>query len=476
MYSLMSDAHELELWMAALLILPLLLLSSPAPARAAQDHAPSATPALRYFQYWAKYGDRAARPGDYRELSFELSPGRMNVFGPAPGSRFCGPVGASVLRELSALLAGMPLRDWEGALPEGSSRDAFDLLREHGETHCVWSLTLVFMEDAQGNAPARIRLSGMDDGRSPQRLRGEAALARFFAAQCQLAQAAAPRRVEYLEYLAGSGEQRVRYGLHAEDGKIRLTRMRQGEQISEYVHASILSRLDSLIRSHNLDSWHGFTGAGGDVRAASAFDLQLQFDTQQEIRASGKTDRPGGTPPRFAEVDGALRTLLDGALGGDAAGRPDGEAPGSLREFSFSTGGMSADSHISYELYRRRDAAGPRMVLRRQRGIHGDAKEVILDKSALNGLESYIQELNLSAWNGFRGNAKDVLDGAQFGLRIRFADGSIIAASGSNAWPEAYGTRTKALFRYLDALLARDSGAAQPQETDTASNSTGSQP
>ena len=46
-----------------------------------------------------------------------------------------------------------------------------------------------------------------------------------------------------------------------------------------------------------------------------------------------------------------------------------------------------------------------------------------------------------------------MLDGARFGLRIGYADGTVIEASGNNAWPSEYGKRTKALFQYLDGLL-----------------------
>ncbi|MGE9984961.1 hypothetical protein ACQRA4_04740 [Desulfovibrio sp. SGI.169] len=448
--------------MMSLIVSALLSLFIPSQALAAAGEAPSAAPAISYFQYWVKYGDKAARPAEYRELSFELTRSSMSVFVPAPGVNFCGPVDKSVHEELSLLVAGLDLRDWKGVLPENSSKDVFDLLRENDGTKCVWALRLVFMDDPRGNTPARIRLSGMDDGRSPKRLRAEAALTRFFAAQGELARAATPRLIENVEYRAGSGKNGVRYGLYAQDGRVILNRTRQGERISEYVNVGVLSRLDALIQNYELDKWHGFKGANFDSRVASAFDARLKFDTLQEINARGNTDRTGGTPPHFAEVDAALRKLLDDALGGDAAGTPNTENLGNLREFSFSTGEMSADSMFSYEIYRRRDAAGPRMVLRRKRGIGGEPKEAILDKSSLDGLEACIRELNLSAWNGFRGKARFVLDGGSFGLRIGYADGTVIEASGSNAFPPEYGKRTEALFLYLDGLLDQP-GSVEPR-------------
>ena len=444
--------------MMRLILSALLTLLTPSLALAAEGEAAPAAPAIRYFQYWVEYGDKAARPGEYQSFSVELSSGRLNVFGPARGVKFGGPVDESVLRELSTLVAGLDLRGWEGALPENASKDAFDLRREHGEKNCVWMMTIVFREDESGNAPERLKLAGMDDGRASKRLQAEAALTHFFVAQAERARAVTPRHIKQMGYSAMSGENAIWYGLSADEGKIRLQRSlwrAQGECMSEseYVNVDILSRLDALIENYELDKWHGFKGANFDSRVASAFNMQLEFDTLQEINASGNTDRSGGTPPHFAEVDAALRKLLDDALGGDAAGTHDAENLGPIREFSFSTGGMSMDSFIRYEIYRRRDAGGPRMVLRRQRGVHGEPEEAILDKSTLEDLAAFIRELNLSTWNGFNRSARDVLDGARFGLRIGYADGTVIEASGNNAWPSEYGKRTKALFQYLDGLL-----------------------
>lgn len=452
------DWHEWKRWLIMVTVSALSSLVLSSPALAVEGEVPPAAPAIRYFQYWVEYGDKAARPGNYQSFSVELGSGRLNVFGPVRGVNFGGPVDESVLRELSTLVAGLDLRGWEGALPENSSRDVFDLRREHGEKNCVWMMTIVFSEDESGNAPERLKLAGIDDGRASKRLQAEAALTHFFVAQAERARAVTPRHIEHMGYSAMSGENAVWYGLSVEEGKVRLQRSlrrTEGKCISEseYVNVDILSRLDALIQNYELDKWHGFKGANFDSRVASAFNVRLKFDTLQEISASGNTDRSGGTPPHFAEVDAALRKLLDDALGGDAAGTPDAENLGPIREFSFSTGGMSMDSFIRYEIYRRRDAGEPRMVLRRQRGVHGEPEETILDKSTLEELAAFIRELNLSTWNGFNRSARDVLDGARFGLRIGYADGTVIEASGNNAWPSEYGKRTKALFQYLDGLL-----------------------
>ncbi len=107
--------------MNILLLLGLLTLAVPAPAQAADKSG--GTPPIRYFQYWVRYGEKAARPGGYGSLSFELMQGRMNVFAPDPAGNFCGPADSSVIRDFSVLAAGLDLTDWAGA----SGRDPFSL-------------------------------------------------------------------------------------------------------------------------------------------------------------------------------------------------------------------------------------------------------------------------------------------------------------------------------------------------------------
>ena len=91
--------------MNILLLLGLLTLTVPAPVHAADKSGEP--PAIRYFQYWVRYGEKAARPGGYGSLSFELEKNRMNVFAPEPAGNFCGPADSSVIRDFSVLAAGL---------------------------------------------------------------------------------------------------------------------------------------------------------------------------------------------------------------------------------------------------------------------------------------------------------------------------------------------------------------------------------
>ena len=180
--------------MNILLLLGLLTLTVPAPVHAADKSGEP--PAIRYFQYWVRYGEKAARPGGYGSLSFELMQGRMNIFAPDPAGNFCGPADSSVIRDFSVLAAGLDLTDWTGE----SGKDPFSLPEKEREKSCVWSLTIIFAENGRGNAPGKIRISGSDDGTGEKRLRAEAELLRFFADKAGQARATAPRTPASLLY------------------------------------------------------------------------------------------------------------------------------------------------------------------------------------------------------------------------------------------------------------------------------------
>lgn len=130
--------------MNILLLLGLLTLTVPAPVHAADKSGEP--PAIRYFQYWVRYGEKAARPGGYGSLSFELMQGRMNIFAPDPAGNFCGPADSSVIRDFSVLAAGLDLTDWTGE----SGKDPFSLPEKEREKSCVWSLTTLSSRKTAG--------------------------------------------------------------------------------------------------------------------------------------------------------------------------------------------------------------------------------------------------------------------------------------------------------------------------------------
>ena len=61
-----------------------------------------------------------------------------------------------------------------------------------------------------------------------------------------------------------------------------------------------------------------------------------------------------------------------------------------------------------------------------------------MDQGLMAELQDVIQTYGLEAWDGFHENDPDVLDGENFRLEMRFADGWSVYATGENAFPDGY--------------------------------------
>ena len=103
----------------------------------------------------------------------------------------------------------------------------------------------------------------------------------------------------------------------------------------------------------------------------------------------------------------------------------------------------------SYKLYRRLDREGVRVHIMRTLGgsVEGD---VPLSEAEEKELADILR--SLSDWDGFTGNARNVLDATGFGLNVAFADGRSISASGYGMFPKGY---REGKTRFLDFLEKR---------------------
>lgn len=157
------------------------------------------------------------------------------------------------------------MQGWDGTVTEKEKakgiRDAYDLMHVKNAKKCVWSMKIVFEDDPDGNTPERIEFFGMDDN-GQKRLQTEEVLTNFFRKQCEIAQAATPRRIEGVSYAALRGDKKAYYRLSVEEDMVRLNRTDwQDSNVTEYVSADVLPKLDALLKEYKLDTWHGFKGA-----------------------------------------------------------------------------------------------------------------------------------------------------------------------------------------------------------------------
>ena len=102
--------------------------------------------------------------------------------------------------------------------------------------------------------------------------------------------------------------------------------------------------------------------------------------------------------------------------------------------FSYSHRGTSYDSIYSYEV----EASGNDYRFRFLPMREEDAKTAIMTESDVAALHEIINRFDLWKWHGFEKSASGVLDGAGFTLNILFADGTVIAAHGNNAFPQSH--------------------------------------
>ena len=89
-------------------------------------------------------------------------------------------------------------------------------------------------------------------------------------------------------------------------------------------------------------------------------------------------------------------------------------------------------------------------------GMHNTA-DVVVEEPLLQPLMDVMVRWDVGAWNGFAEVDATALDGEGFSLNVTFADGTVLTAHGSNAWPENYGaveTEILALLRPLAAKYA----------------------
>jgi len=157
--------------------------------------------------------------------------------------------------------------------------------------------------------------------------------------------------------------------------------------------------------------------------------------------------RPGARfDAHWLEVDGRTHYLLSG----DEAfwtltARLTAAAQNPVARVEYLRGGSRSSVIVS--AWREADAC---------RLLYNDV-EYTADAAVLDDAGCLLAMYGVQAWNGFSGSDPRVLDGESFRLEITFADGSVIAANGSNRFPPDYRA-------VMDALGELFSGAVQSGE------------
>ena len=81
------------------------------------------------------------------------------------------------------------------------------------------------------------------------------------------------------------------------------------------------------------------------------------------------------------------------------------------------------------------------------------AYPITVDQEWANTLKSCIEQYGIMRWNGFKGSARNLLDGTHFFIEFTFEDGTEIRASGYGQFPEGYGDASSAIDAHFMQLL-----------------------
>ncbi len=103
--------------------------------------------------------------------------------------------------------------------------------------------------------------------------------------------------------------------------------------------------------------------------------------------------------------------------------------------FSYTSGYM-ANSDTTYEL----DCKEKCTLIYKAYGVpYEKAKKYKVDSNIIIEIENLLNKYNVSKWNGFHGNDKNVLDGDSFGFYVTMKNGDKVESSGYMSWPKNYG-------------------------------------
>ena len=414
----------------------------------AAAHALETEEKVRLFEYWSEYGE-SMDASLFRKASFSLSRGKVSIFISREGGsdNYAGsPCMGNLLAEFSRSMAGLDLSRWETPVSE---KDYGALKENEKKKHCRWHLFIRYEPRKPGEAGREVRLEGADSGGNAGRIAAEKAFADFFGSRLKILQAECPKHVETMLWSLPANGGAAHYSLTMRDGRARLWRMLDRNKAECHVYPQFMDEIAGMLKG--VDKLNGMGRDLQDRKDPAFMELSLSYDTLQSVHARGYAGR--------AEAEGMRALLSRISAACDALADKAGAVTlrdGALESFRFFQSDSRYGMRPGYALYRRVDRDGPVAVLERENGQ--DVAEQVIAESDVQALERLLEECGVASWNGFRGNARGVLDGRSFGLEASFAGGRSISAGGYMRFPKNYGGVTERIFSFLDGLI--DGGAA----------------
>ncbi|MBE6441153.1 MAG: hypothetical protein E7022_02320 [Desulfovibrio desulfuricans] len=406
-------------------VLPLMLCGEP------ESSGKGIEGAVTYAAYHSEWGEKLTPPVA-RSIHLELTRDRLraSLTGEMPALIYAGPVNGKTFDEIAGLLLAMDAASWPGSTGDEDRG-------ERRKDRCAWSVCVA----AKTPGYRQMRAYGADSGRGTPRLEAEARLCGYLKKKLPELHASMPKRLERLSFInrpAGGY-----WSVVAEEGRVRVCIIAKGQPEAEfYADPGLLQELRSLLDRNEADAWHGF-GYGRYEPGRMPLYLDAAYSTGQSVVVMAE---PGGMPKGFAEFCDALSARL-AALA--RRWQETGAVPaGGIKSFRFGENGMRMEAQ--YVFYRRLDAGGARAHVMRVWGgaPDGDAPLSEAEEQELAGILRA-----LAPWDGFAGNARDVLDAPGFSFSVEFADGRSISAGGYGMSPTGYREGRDRFLNFIEKRL-----------------------
>ena len=123
-----------------------------------------------------------------------------------------------------------------------------------------------------------------------------------------------------------------------------------------------------------------------------------------------------------------------------------------MNSFSFSHSGMHTGLIYTLSAEQTKDGWQAEISL-----LAGD-KEYVLEMTGeeAEALAEIVRRHELNRWNGFDRADRRAADGNGFRLDIRYEDGQVLSASGSNAFPAGYTEAHEEILGFFGELMKRN--------------------
>ncbi len=390
-------------------VLPLMLIGE---ARAAK--APEGP--VAYAAYHSEWGEKL-KPLVAGSIHLELTKQRLNVslYEGMPPLVYTGPVDSKTFDEIVDILRSMDPDSWPGST---GGEDKGKRLKDR----CEWSVCMSVREPKY----QQMHVYGSDRGTGTPRLEAERRLCDYLRKKLPELHASLPKTLQKLSFSERALGDYL--SVRMDDGRVEVYVGIKGQPSAEFhVEPGLLQDLRALLDKYGAEAWHGF-GYGKYESGKMPIYFEAEYSNRQPLLVFAEQ---GFMPKGFDEFCGALRARLAPLA---RRWHEAGAVPaGGIKRFHFGESGMMMTP--DYRLYRRLDAEGVRAHLMRTWGSDADG-DVPLSPAEEQELAGILA--GLASWNGFKGHARDVLDGPGFSFSAEFADGRRIEASGYAKFPKGY--------------------------------------